>query len=178
MAPNNAWRQSSPRESPCGRAPCEPLARRNSSRPSASTAATQSVAECAFPRGTVGTRKGVHSESARMNESWRDLRVGDRIRIIRLPTEWNQRGYRVPPCTRRLYTRLIQRRRPVRVYKIDDWGLPWIACRFRRKNGSWDHHFLAVNDDSWVMVRNRQHRLPAARGRLRRRSSRPSSGGA
>ena len=101
------------------------------------------------------------SRKASMAQSWRDLRVGDRIRIVRLPTEWNQPGYHVPPCTRRLCLRLIQRRRPVRVNEIDDGGLPWIACRFCRRNGSWEHHFLAVNDDSWVRVRGRS--TPPAR---------------
>jgi hypothetical protein len=91
-----------------------------------------------------------------MNQPWRKLRVGDRIRIIRLPTEWNiVPGYHVPPCTRRLYKRLITRRRPVRISEIDEWGLPWIHCKFRRPNGGWEYHFLAVNDDSWVRVKSR-----------------------
>jgi hypothetical protein len=90
-----------------------------------------------------------------MNEAWRNLRVGDRIRMVRLPSAWQQPGYQVPRCTRRLYRRLIERRRPVRVYRIDEGGLPWIRCRFRQADGAWEHHFLAVNDDSWVRVRRR-----------------------
>jgi hypothetical protein len=85
-----------------------------------------------------------------MSKSWRDLRVGDRIRIVRLPTGWERPGYHVPPATRRLYRLLIDRHRPVRVYEIDQSGLPWIHCRFQKRGGSWEHHFLAVNDDSWV----------------------------
>lgn len=90
-----------------------------------------------------------------MASSWRHLLVGDRIRITRLPTEWSQSRLHVPLCTRRLYRRLIERGRPLRIHRIDEMGLPWIACRFRRKDGSWEHHFLAVNDDSWVKVRRR-----------------------
>jgi hypothetical protein len=90
-----------------------------------------------------------------MKMSWRDLRIGDRIRIVRLPTEWGQRGYHVPKSTCTLYRRLIQRGRAVRVFKIDEFGIPWIACRFRRKDGSWEYHYLAVNDDSWARVRTR-----------------------
>jgi hypothetical protein len=41
------------------------------------------------------------------------------------------------------------------VYEIDEWGLPWIRCRFRRKDGSWEHHYLAIHDDSWVRVKPR-----------------------
>jgi hypothetical protein len=88
-----------------------------------------------------------------VGESWQNLRVGDRIRIVRLPSDWEQPGYHVPPCTRRLYHLLIERRRPLRVYAVDEDGLPWVRCRFRR--GGWEHHFLAVNDDSWVRVRSR-----------------------
>ncbi len=33
-------------------------------------------------------------------------------------------------------------------------------CRFRRKNGEWDYHFLAVNDDSWVRVKPRKKNRP------------------
>jgi hypothetical protein len=90
-----------------------------------------------------------------MTESWRDLKVNDRIRIILIPTEWSKPGYHVPPCTRKLYERLIQRKRSVRVYEIDEWGLPWIRCRFRYRKG-WMNHSLAVNDDSWVRVKHRK----------------------
>ena len=57
--------------------------------------------------------------------------------------------------TRDLYLRLIARGRPSRVFQIDEYGLPWIRCRFRRKNGKWENHWLAINDDSWVLVRGR-----------------------
>src|SRR5437660_3280918 len=78
-----------------------------------------------------------------MVESWRKLRVGDRIRLVRLPSEFNQPGYYLHRETRQVYKRLIERRRPLRVYKIDEWGLPWIRCRFRRKDGSWEYNSLA-----------------------------------
>ena len=93
-----------------------------------------------------------------MREMWRDLRVGDRIRIVRLPSGVDRPGYVFHPCTRRLYKKLIARRRPLRVYEIDEWGLPWIACRFRKEDDTWEHHFLAVNDDSWVRVKSRSKR--------------------
>jgi hypothetical protein len=89
-----------------------------------------------------------------VNEAWRDLQVGDRVRVVRLPSEWDQSGYRVMACTRRLYKRLIERRRPVRICQIDQWGLPWVRCRFRKNDGSWEHHFVAISDDSWVRVRS------------------------
>ncbi len=91
-----------------------------------------------------------------MDESWRDLRVGDRIRLVRMPSEFDQAGYYLHRDTRRVYKRLIERRRPVRVYEIDEWGLPWIECRFRRKDGWWERHSLAFNHDGWVRVKRRE----------------------
>src|SRR5207245_10643966 len=79
-------------------------------------------------------------------------RVGDRIRIVRMPSGSDRPGYYFHQDTRRLYKRLIARRRPVRVSRIDESGIPWVQCRFRRKNATWEHHWLAVNDDSWVCV--------------------------
>lgn len=88
-------------------------------------------------------------------ETWRDLRVGDRVRIVRMPYDSYAPGYTFFPETRRLYKKLIARQRALRVYEIDEWDSPWIRCRFRRKNGTWEHHFLAIRDDSWVKVKSR-----------------------
>lgn len=90
-----------------------------------------------------------------IDERWRELRVGDRIRIVRLPGQ-KVPGYYLPPMSRRVYKRLIARRRSVRISSIDEWGVPWFWCRFRQKNGSWDHHALGVNDDSWEKVKRRR----------------------
>jgi hypothetical protein len=87
--------------------------------------------------------------------TWQELSVGDRIRIVRLHSEWTKANYYVPPRTRRLYERLIARRRSVRVCQVDEWGLPWIHFKFREGNGAWVQHYLAVNDDSWVRVKRR-----------------------
>jgi hypothetical protein len=90
-----------------------------------------------------------------MKELWRKLRVGDRIRIVRMPSYANEAGITFLPETRRLYNKLITRRRSLRVFRIDENGLPWIKCRFRLRNGRWEHHWLVVNDDSWVPVKKR-----------------------
>jgi hypothetical protein len=90
-----------------------------------------------------------------MDESWRELRIGDRIRLVAMPNEFAQAGYFLHPSTRRVYERLIARNRPVRVYRIDDWGLPWIECKFRERDGRWACHSLAFNHDGWVRVLRR-----------------------
>jgi hypothetical protein len=95
-----------------------------------------------------------------MDEAWRELQAGDRVRIMRMPWDASAPGYFFAPETRRLYKKLIARNRPVRVYEVDEYGLPWIACRFRRRNGTWEYHLLAINDDSWVRVKRRTRPAP------------------
>jgi len=90
-----------------------------------------------------------------MGEVWQDLRVGDRIRLVAEPPEWQRPGYQLPPCTLRLWRRLIARGRPLRVFEVDKWGAPWVRCRFRRPDGSWGHHFLAIVESGWVRVKPR-----------------------
>ena len=41
------------------------------------------------------------------NEPWRELRLGDCVRIVRLPSGVDEPGYTFLPPTRRLYERLI-----------------------------------------------------------------------
>jgi hypothetical protein len=91
----------------------------------------------------------------------RPLKLGDRIRIVRLPPEWQNAGYRVPRSTRSVYRKLIERQRPLVVSEIDERGLPWIWCRFRSRRGGLEHHALVVDDGCWVHVKTRR-RTPAA----------------
>ena len=94
-----------------------------------------------------------------MSDTWQKLRVGDRIRFVSMPTEFSQPGYFVHKDTLRVYRRLIARRRSVRVAFLGDWGdwkVPWIRCRFRRKDGRIEYHALAINHDGWVRVRSRE----------------------
>ena len=90
-----------------------------------------------------------------MSEDWRSLRVNDWVRVVRLPTFQGVPGGGLPACTLRLYKKLIARRKPSRIYMIDDCGAPWIKCKFRRTDGTWEYHWLAMCDDSWIRVKSR-----------------------
>gem|GEM_PF-5494481 len=69
-------------------------------------------------------------------------------------------GYTLHRETRSVYQRLIDRKRSVRIYKIDESGLPWIQCRWQLKNGTWQYHSLAVNHDGWIrVVRNKRSQI-------------------
>jgi hypothetical protein len=89
-----------------------------------------------------------------VKEPWRDLRLGDRVRIVRLPSGVDEPGYTFLPPTRRLYERLIAGGRTFRIREIDQWGYPRIPIRVRRKSGAIEHHTLALCDDSWVRVQD------------------------
>jgi hypothetical protein len=95
-------------------------------------------------------------------ELWRTLRVGDRVRLTEIPPEFLQEGYVIFPETMRVYKKLLARRRSLRVFEIDEYGAPWIKCRFRRKNGTWEWHWLAIDHDGIARV-SKKH---SARKRL------------
>jgi hypothetical protein len=89
-------------------------------------------------------------------ELWRTLKVGDRIRLVEMPPEFLQEGYIILPETVRVYRKLLARGRHLRIREIDEYGHPWIWCRFRRKNGGWECHALAVNHDGLARVTRRR----------------------
>ena len=90
-----------------------------------------------------------------MSEPWQKLRVGDRIRLVAIPPEWDQLGYYVHAELLQIYHRLIARGRSLRIVELDDWGAPWVRFRFRKSSGGWEHHFLSITEGGWVLVRTR-----------------------
>lgn len=96
------------------------------------------------------------SKKSGRKEAWRTLRVGERIRIVRVPIEFDQPGYFVDPDTRRLFELLVQRGRSHRIAWIDHSGLPYIALRFRRFRGRRVNEGLGIWENCWVRVRPRR----------------------
>ena len=87
----------------------------------------------------------------------RALKLGDRIRIIAIPTgdaaqaaDAMRRGDPLFQWTMRILQRLADRKDIVRIDAIDEYGQPWFSYQFRNKRGAWEHHTLVVMDaDSW-----------------------------
>jgi hypothetical protein len=102
----------------------------------------------------------------------RELQIGDLIRITGIPGA-GVPGYYIHRDTVRVYQRLIARGRSVRIYKIDESGTPWFACRFRRPSGKWEYHFLAVvdTDRNWVSVKRRTAKKLSREGQAERSGS-------
>jgi hypothetical protein len=71
------------------------------------------------------------------------LKIGDKIRIIDVAGN-GKPGYYLHADTRRVYKLIMKRSRPVRINQIDKEGTPWFTCRFRRKDRTLEHHYLAV----------------------------------
>lgn len=86
-----------------------------------------------------------------MRWHYRELRVGDRVRILAVPGR-DVPGYWLHDDTRRLLEQLISRRVPLRVYRVDEWGLPWVRHRFKNE-GRWEYHSLSLDEfDEWERV--------------------------
>jgi len=84
------------------------------------------------------------------------LKIGDRVRVVRLPPVWSTPGWHVPRSTREIYRLMISRRRPVRIYEVDFTGA-WVHLQVRTKRGRLEHHDLTLDDGCWVKVRRHLH---------------------
>ena len=87
-----------------------------------------------------------------MDERFRQLRVGDRIRILAIPGQ-DVPGFWLHEDTRRLFERLVSQRMVLRVYRIDEWGKPWVKCPYPGEPGQCQDEELAIDGfDVWELV--------------------------
>ena len=89
-----------------------------------------------------------------MAKSWRNLRVGDRIRFDRMPAAYLRPDRGFHRSTKRLVRLLIERGRPSRIAERRG-GMPWIHCRVRRKDGRIEYHYFAIGpaEEGWIRVK-------------------------
>jgi hypothetical protein len=97
------------------------------------------------------------------------LRIGDWIMITGVPGT-GVPNYYIHRDTKRVFEKLVARNRPVRIREIDEFGAPWYMCRFKKPDGTYEAHFLAISDseDNWVPV-NRRSRKVSQRAAPRKR---------
>ncbi len=79
-----------------------------------------------------------------MPELWRDLQVGDRIRITQMPSEFSSPGYFLHEDTRKLYEHLVAEQAILTVETIDSTNRPLIGYIWIQ-DGVEEFHALAVN---------------------------------
>lgn len=83
------------------------------------------------------------------------LKVGDRVRFVRLPEEWSRPGTGVHRDSVAFMKAMIRRCFASRIYEIDKDGYPWIAARMLRR-GRWQHHYwMIIDSTSWRLVHRR-----------------------
>lgn len=90
-----------------------------------------------------------------MKPLWKTLRVGDRIRFLDMPSEFSKPGYHVAQETKTVYQKIIESRRTVRVFQIDEHGAPWVSRGFRERDGM-HRHTLRIDHDGWVPVKTKK----------------------
>ena len=81
----------------------------------------------------------------------RRLRVGDRIRFVRMPVGDREQFEKTgDDFTVRVLQRLIDGAVVCTIARIDEYGLPWFDYAFVNDSGEDEDHALAVMDgDSW-----------------------------
>ena len=91
------------------------------------------------------------------------LKIGDRIRLLRVPAGESSRWTKVT------IEAIIRQDPVVTIDRIDEYGQPWFNYNLARPNGRVAEHTLAVmEDDSWV---------PARRGKRTRKTGQDAENG-
>ena len=88
------------------------------------------------------------------------LKIGDRIRLLRVPQgdlEQRERelrnGAQDAGYTADTIERIIAQDPVVTISSIDEYGLPWFQYDLKSATGDIEHHSLAImDDDSWCMA--------------------------
>jgi hypothetical protein len=88
-----------------------------------------------------------------MDERFRTLRVGDRIRILAVPGQ-GLPGFYLHEDTRKLFERLVGEQTILQVYRIDEWGLPWVKCCFADVPEECQDDLAIDEFDVWELVSN------------------------
>ncbi len=91
---------------------------------------------------------------------WKTLRVGDRVRMIEIPTpsgtfrDWQP----LHRDTKRAYSYLLRRKSPLVVFMIDEYGYPWVSFQMRGKSGRRETHTMMLNHGGLVAVKGRRRK--------------------
>lgn len=83
------------------------------------------------------------------------LKVGDKIKFVTLPDEWSAPGVRVPPESIAFMKKLIARKWPSRICRIEEDGYPWIQARMKDGDELVHHGWGIYEKTGWRLVRKR-----------------------
>lgn len=94
-----------------------------------------------------------------MGDSWRNLRVGNRVRLLRVPeSDLRQRerelrnGAEMAGWTADTLERILALDPIVTIDEVDEYGAPWFHVELAAADGSTEYHALAITEDeSWEL---------------------------
>ena len=83
------------------------------------------------------------------------LKVGDKIKFVALPEEWNVPGITLHAEDLAFMKKMIKRKWQSRVYRISEDGYPWSRARMK-KRGRFEYHEWGIYEKTgWRLVRKR-----------------------
>jgi hypothetical protein len=88
-------------------------------------------------------------------DHWRTFKVGDLVRVVEFAKEFRAPGA-LHVESRRAYKYLLNRRRPLTVSMIDEYGLPWTEFQYRGRGGRMGYHSWALNHSGLVLVKRKR----------------------
>jgi hypothetical protein len=83
------------------------------------------------------------------------LKVGDKVKFVAVPDEWNAPGRHVHPDSVAFMKAMIGRTWPSRVWRIHEDGYPWIQARMRDGDRIVHHEWGIYESTGWRLVRKR-----------------------
>ena len=85
----------------------------------------------------------------------RKLKVGDHVRFVAIPDEWQVRDRCIPRDSIAFMKRMIRRRHPSRVARKSDEGYPWIDAQIVQRGKRHYHSWLITEATGWRLVQTR-----------------------
>lgn len=86
----------------------------------------------------------------------KQLKVGDRVRFVSLPDEWEDPESTILPDSIEFMNVMIARLWPSRVYEVDECGTPWIAAQIRQGDQIEHHRWGITEESGWRLVKPRK----------------------
>ncbi len=81
------------------------------------------------------------------------LKIGDRVRFVSMPEEWDEPGYVIHKETVDFMKIMIRRTWPSRVRELDENGTPWIYARVRDNDGTYQWNSYGIFEQTgWRRV--------------------------
>jgi hypothetical protein len=74
---------------------------------------------------------------------------------VSLPAEWSAPNYQLPAEDRAFMKKMIARSWPSRIFKIDEYGTPWIAARICEKGRLCYYYWGIFESSGWRRVERR-----------------------